>query len=196
MEPIGVGLVDAAIGMTRALARHRPSLALFLGTGGTFGEVGEGGIARGQVVAGSRVHLLDAGLVAGTASLPGPMSGEALLDPEVHGALVAAGARSAQIANTVGITVDDALAARLAAARGDAIEHLEAFAFARACGAADVRCGVVLGVANTVGARGRGEWLANHTSASASAADVAWAALPALAALVRRTTTAPSPERA
>jgi nucleoside phosphorylase len=196
MEPIGVGLVDAAIGMTRCLERHRPELALFLGTAGAFAEVGASGIALGQVVAGRLVHLLDAGLVAGTTSLPGPMAGEALLDPAMHDALVAAGAVSVQIANTVGVTVDDALASRLSAARGDAVEHLEAFAFARACAALNVRCGVVLGVANTVGARGRGEWLANHTSASASAADVAWAALPALTALVRRTTRAPSPERA
>ena len=181
--------------MTRCVARHRPDLALLLGTAGVLPR--SDAPALGEVVVASAVRLVDAAILDGTAQLPAPMPAAATLDGAVHAALVAAGARSVQIANTVGITVDDALAARIAGAGGDDVEHLEAFAFARACASAGVPCGIVLGVANVVGSRGRAEWLANHTAASARAADVAWDALAALVALaVRTSTTAPSPERA
>lgn len=196
LDTLGVGLVEAAIGMTRCIARHRPDLALLLGTAGVLPRASSHGLpCIGDVVVASRIRLVDDSLAAGAAQLPPPMPGEAALDATLHDVLLAAGARSVQIANAVGITVDDALAARLAAA-GDDVEHLEAFAFARACASAGVRCGVLLGIANVVGVSGRAEWLANHASASARAAEVAWSARAALAELLRTSTTAPSPERA
>ncbi len=163
---LGVGLVDAAIGMTRCIARHAPTHALLLGTCGGIR------VATHEVVAGSVARLA----VEAHAEAPPPMRLEEELDPALHDALVAAGAKSVQIANTVGITVKDAIAID-----GD-VEHLEAFAFARACAMHGVRCGVVLGVANAVGASGRGEWRANHVVASARAAEVAWSALERLRA--------------
>jgi nucleoside phosphorylase len=190
LAPIGVGLVEAAIGMTRCIERHRPSLALFVGTAGSFAD------ALFETVVGAKVHLVESSLVAAHAALPEPMPDEAVLDAELHAALVAAGGRSVQFASTVGVTVDDALAARLQASRGDDVEHLEAFAFARACAVAGVRCGILLGVANVVGSRGRAEWLANHVRVSTSVAEVALRALPSLVTLLRTTTTGPSPERA
>ena len=190
---LGVGLVEAGMGMTQCIVRHQPELALLVGTAGVFRGEGEEGPVVGEVVVASRVRLLDASVLDGTSALPAPMPTEVMLDAKVRDALVAAGARSVQIANTVGITVDDAHASRLHAAHGDDVEHLEAFAFARACAASAVPCGIVLGIANVVGSSGRAEWLANHTSASASAADLAWRALPAL---LRTTTRAQSPERA
>ena len=139
------------------------------------------------MLAGARVRLVDGSVVDGAAALPGPMPADAVFDPGLHDALVAAGARSVQIANTVGITTDDALAARLARVgegegNGSApdVEHLEAFAFARACAVAGIPCAVSLGVANVVGSKGRAEWLAGHERASAAAADVAWRALGAI----------------
>lgn len=195
LDTLGVGLVEAAIGMTQCIARHRPHFALLLGTAGVLPRASAVSPRIGEVVVASRIRLVEGSLAAGTAQLPPPMPGEAALEVALHDALVAAGARSVQIANTVGITTDDALAARLAAA-GDDVEHLEAFAFARACVSAGVRCGVLLGIANVVGVSGRAEWLANHTSASARAAEVAWSARAALAELLRTSTTAPSPERA
>jgi nucleoside phosphorylase len=194
LATVGVGVVEAAVGMTQCIARHEPDLALLLGTAGVLPR--SGAPPLGGVVAASRVRLVDAGTLDGTAELPGPMPAAAVLDVGVHDALVRAGARSVQIANTVGITVDDALASRIAGAGTDDVEHLEAFGFARACASVAVPCGIVLGIANVVGARGRAEWLANHTSASASAADVAYEALAALVPLVRTSTRARSPERA
>jgi hypothetical protein len=127
------------------------------------------------------------------------MPAEALFDRGLHDALVSAGAKSVQIANTVGITTDDALAGRLArAASGSGVvadvEHLEAFAFARACAVAGVPCATALGIANVVGSTGRAEWLAGHVRASQEAADVAWRALGAMMASLakpRTSTTAP-----
>ena len=202
---LGVGLVEASIAMTQCVTREQPTAALLLGTCGSFGAAHP----VGSVVSGARVRLVDASVVDGTAALPGPMPADAVFDPGLHDALVGAGARSVQIANTVGITTDDALAARLArvpsvgagtgtgtgtgAGTAPDVEHLEAFAFARACAVASIPCAAALGVANVVGSKGRAEWLAGHERASDAAADVAWRALGAIItslANARRPTTA------
>lgn len=194
LEALGVGLVEAAIVMTQCVARHRPDAALLIGTCGAFGT---DALALGAVVAAEGVRLADATVALGTAALPEPMPSHATFDVALHDALVATGARSVQIANTLGITTDDELAARLAAGGSD-VEHLEAFAFARACAREGVPCAAVLSVANAVGSRGRAEWLAGHVAASASAADLAYDALDAIASALalRSSTTARSPERA
>lgn len=195
LDTIGVGVVEAAVGMTQCIVRHAPAAALLIGTCGAFRTAGASGrsggpgidsgasrIDLGAAVAGARVCIVDAAVIAGGAALPEPMPAVAPFDAAIHAALVAAGARSVQIANTVGITTADAHAAQLVEAGCGEVEHLEAFGFARACAAAGVPCGAVLGVANTVGASGRAEWLAGHVSASAVAADLAWDALGAIAA--------------
>lgn len=184
VDTLGVGLVEASIAMTRCVARHSPTASVLLGTCGAFARTPP--LAPGAVVTGARAHLVDGSAVAGTAALPAPMPAAATFDAVLHDALVGAGARSVQIANTVGITTDDALAASLWSAGDHHVEHLEAFAFARACAVASLPCAVSLGVANMVGARGRAEWLANHVQASADAADTLLAALPAIAAALRQ----------
>lgn len=206
----GVGLVESAVGVTLAIVAAAPDVAVLLGTCGAFAPAppgpGEPAVARapalaiGEVVVGARVRLVDGAALAGDAELPGPMPAEASLDATLHAALVAAGARSVTIANTVGITVGDAHAARLARAAGAEVEHLEAFAFARACAAGAVPALVVLGVANAVGARGREEWKRGHVEASARAGDRVYESLAELAraragAPIRTSTTAPSKAR-
>jgi nucleoside phosphorylase len=191
LATLGVGLVEAAIGTTQCVARHRPTAALLVGTCGAFAPA----LRPGSVVAGARVRLVDAALVDGTAALPEPMPAAVAFDGDLHDVLVEAGATSAQIANTVGITTDDALASKLASfvspgSRPADVEHLEAFGFARACAVAGLPCGALLGVANIVGSSGRAEWLADQTRASADAADLAWDALASIAVRlgVRRST--------
>jgi nucleoside phosphorylase len=195
LETLGVGLVEVAISTTQCVARHRPDAALLLGTCGAFAAAG---LEVGSVVVAEGVRLTDAGVALGSSALPGPMPAHATFDVALHDALVAAGARSVQIANTVGITIDDELAARLSAGASSDVEHLEAFAFARACAREAVPCAAALAVANAVGSNGRAEWLASHVHASASAADLAYDALGALASALslRSSTTARSPERA
>ncbi|MDF2698194.1 MAG: 5-methylthioadenosine nucleosidase, partial [Labilithrix sp.] len=115
--------------------------------------------------------------IEGRAALPFSTDSIAL-DAGVIAAAMAAGAREATIANTLGITTDDALAATLSS-HGQ-VEHLEAYGVARACQAASVRCAVILGVTNVVGSRGREEWRANHVATSARVGEVAWRAMGAL----------------
>ena len=195
LETLGVGLVEAAIAMTQCVVRHRPDAALLLGTCGAFRTEA---LAVGAVVAGAGVRLADATVALGHGGAPGADARRTRRSTSPSTTRSSqAGARSVQIANTLGITTDDELAARLAAGGSD-VEHLEAFAFARACARAGVPCGAALAVANAVGSTGRAEWLANHVRASASAADLAYDALDAIAsALALRSSTTPrSPERA
>ena len=167
---VGVGLVDAAVGTTRALMAHHPRSALLLGTCGAF----EGrGLAIGDVVVGSTAAWVDAAYVSGHAALPPSLVVAVEADPSVADAARRAGAQCVQIATTAAVTTDAGLAAHLRAT-GD-VEHLEAFAFARACATASppVPWTIVLGVANMVGPGGRDEWRANHVMASKHAAEVA-----------------------
>jgi futalosine hydrolase len=167
---VGIGLVDAAVGATRGILRHGPRHLVLLGT---CGASPGSGLAVGDVVVGSSVRLVEPAVVEGRAAMP--FGGDALaLETAIAGRTVP-GTRVATIANTLAVTADDALAGVLAA--HGAVEHLEAYGVARACGLAGIGCTVVLGIANHVGARGRDEWRANHVAASARAAEAAWEAL-------------------
>jgi nucleoside phosphorylase len=91
---------------------------------------------------------------------------------------VGGGARAVDVATTLSITTDDALARRVGEALGCEVEHLEAFAVAAACSAERVPVIAVLGVANRVGSAARDEWRRHHASAGKAATDVvaAWLA--------------------
>lgn len=182
-EPAGIGLVEAAIGTAELVARRSPERVLFVGTCGSMRP----DLAIGDVVFADRVSLVAFTELTGSAVLH-PVEHEVAIDPELRAALTAAGARPARVANTIGVTTTDEIAARVAA-HGD-VEHLEAFGVARACARANVPCAVVLAVANEVGAKGRDQWKDNHVAASARAAEVAWRAIDELS---RTSTTAPSP---
>lgn len=188
--PIGVGLVDAAIGAARALATHAPTHALFVGTCGRLFDREGPMPAEPEVVVGREAYLVDAAVLDGKAALPGPMPARVVLDGSLLDAATEAGARPARIANTIGVTIDDALAALLEE-HAD-VEHLEVFAFARAAAVVGIPCSAVLGVANVVGRAGRDQWRDNHVRASARAGDVA---ISVLERLFRTTTTTPSPAR-
>jgi uridine phosphorylase len=159
--PAGIGLVECAIGTAELLARHSPAEAIFLGTCGS---------ARADLAIGDVVFGTSASLFAGPgAELVGETDVVVPIEPRLRDALVAAGATPSTIATAIGITVTNELAGHVAAT-GD-VEHLEAYAFVRACVRANVPCAVVLGIANVVGAKGRAEWRANHARASALAAE-------------------------
>jgi futalosine hydrolase len=164
---VGIGLVDAAIG-TAKVARDRPAGSKHAILVGTCGAYPGSGLAIGDVVVGSRVFLADAGVSLGHGALVGSMGAPLALDASLR-ARLAGGAREVDVATTLAITTDDALAASLARTTACAVEHLEAFAVARACQDAGLSLAVVLGVANEVGSRGRAEWQQNHRRAAANA---------------------------
>jgi nucleoside phosphorylase len=116
-------------------------------------------------------------VVDGLAQFPEPMSIVADTHAATTEALVRAGARAVDVGTTLAVTVDDAAAARLAANAAVQVEHLEAHGVAAACAARGIPFAAALGVANTVGARARGEWRMHHRAAAAAATDVVLRAL-------------------
>jgi nucleoside phosphorylase len=184
-ETVGVGLATAAAGAARRLAMLRPRGVVLVGTCGAYAT----GPAIGRVAVSSRVVLAEPAVAGGEAAFPEPMSTELLADHALADALRAAGADGADIATTLAVTTSDSLAARLAAFTGCHVEHLEAYGVAAACAAQGVPFVAALGVANTVGSRGREEWRQNHRAASAAAIAgvTGWAAAgaPGLAARSR-----------
>jgi nucleoside phosphorylase len=167
---LGIGLVAAASGAALAMAEVRPRAVLLLGTCGAYDRAS---LAIGDVVVSRRVRLVDSSVLSGTAQFPDLMQTTIEAEGHLSGALENAGARAANIAATLAITVDDAAARFVAQASDSDVEHLEAFAVASASVAAHVAFSAVLGVANRVGASARGEWRANHHRAAERAVDCA-----------------------
>jgi nucleoside phosphorylase len=163
---VGIGLVASAAGATAALQDLAPRAVILVGTCGAYAGRG---IGVGDVVVGRRVCLASTGVVEGRAAFPDPMLVDADLAGPLSDALTRDGASGADVATTLAITTDDALAARLADHTRCDVEHLEAFAVATACGARGVPLAVVLGVANVVGSGARVEWQENHRAAGDAA---------------------------
>ncbi len=166
---VGIGLPMAAAGAAMQLTEMQPRSVVLLGTCGAYAA---SGVALGEVIAARRVRLVDYAVVQGVAQFPDPMSVVTDTHPAALQALAGAGARPADVATTLAVTVDDAAAARIAQASAAHVEHLEAYAVAAACAARGIPFGAALGVANQVGASGREQWRAHHRAASASAVEV------------------------
>jgi nucleoside phosphorylase len=164
-EAVGIGLASAAVGAATKIGALRPRGVVLVGTCGAFAD----GPSLGAVAVARRVVLAEPAVVRGEAAYPEPMSTELAADRRLGDALVAAGGTFADMATTLAVTTDDALAARMAAFTSCTVEHLEAYAVAAACAAHGVPFVAALGVANRVGAIGRAEWRQNHRAASAAA---------------------------
>jgi nucleoside phosphorylase len=171
---VGIGLPMAAVGTAMQLAELQPRRVVLLGTCGAYPG---SGLRIGDVVAAGRIRLADAAVVEGRAQFPEPMSTVAEPRGPTLDALVRAGARAADVATTLAITVDDATAERIARLTGTQAEHLEAYGVVTACAARGVPCGVALGVANVVGSRARDEWRVHHRQAASAAVEVVLRAL-------------------
>ena len=189
-KPIGIGLISAASGAASRVEAAKPRAVALIGTCGAYPRGGLDGsssggsgrsssdrasparryLAMGDVVVGKSVFLVDASVAAGKAAFPEPMSTQIDPHPALTAALSVSGAPRVNIATTLAITTDDALAAHLGQATDTAVEHLEAFAVGTACAALDVPYAVVLGVANIVGSKGRAQWRTGHRAAAEAAA--------------------------
>jgi nucleoside phosphorylase len=167
---VGIGLPMAAAGTAMLLAEMQPRAAILLGTCGAYAG---SGLGIGDVVAARRVRLVALAAVDRLAQFPEPMSVVSQADTATADGLARAGARTADVATTLAITVDDPAADRIADSTGAGAEHLEAYGVATACAARGVPFGAALGVANLVGSRARDEWRAHHRAAAEAAAAVA-----------------------
>jgi nucleoside phosphorylase len=162
----GIGLPVAAVGAAMHVADIQPRAVLMLGTCGAYAGAE---FAIGDVVVARRMLLVDPSSLTGATQFPEPMSVATDANGPVSDALAAAGARRADVATTLAVTVDDATAERIARGTGAHVEHLEAHGVATACAARGIPFTAVLGVANFVGARARSEWRLHHRDASAAA---------------------------
>ena len=143
--PIGIGLIEAALGISAVLER-KPSAIVLVGSCGAYPG---SGIEIGTIVVAREVVLAHEG------ELPKVVPTRSR--PPAH----AMEGRRVVAASTMGITTDDARAKAIADDTGAHVENLEAFAVARACERANVPVAIVLGVTNVVGSSGRAEWRAN-----------------------------------
>jgi nucleoside phosphorylase len=174
-QAVGIGLVAAALGTARCLSLWKARKVVVVGTCGAY----EGrGLDLGDVVRARRVHLASTAAAEGRAGVPDVMPTMCAVDANLSEQLAALGVKSADVATTLAVTTDDALAQQIARRYDCDVEHLEAFSMAMACAAADVPLAMVLGVANRVGATGRAEWKSHHVAAARAAGETvrAWLA--------------------
>ena len=133
---IGVGLIEAALGMAEVLGK-KPSGVILVGSCGAYRD-----FSIGDVVQGEEVWLAPDG------ELPD------IVPTKVRPRPIHFPVPRAIVASTLGITVRKV--------KSEAqVENLEAFAVARACERANVPLAILLGVTNLVGPQGRAEWRAN-----------------------------------
>lgn len=165
----GIGLPMAAVGAAMQLAEHAPRLAVLVGTCGAYPNLPQGGLCLGNVVVPARLRLTSPCVADRTSQIPDPMSVEIVTHAPTREGLLRAGGLPGDVATTLGITVDDAAARRLARAACASAEHLEAYGVATACAARGVPLAVALGVANYVGAGAREEWRVHHRAAASAA---------------------------
>ncbi len=158
---IGVGLVEAAAGLERALAELRPARVVLVGTAGAFG----GGAGAGAIVVARGARLI---LREGEYA-PQPMVLDARADaPFAESLAKKLNAPLVEVTSPLGITQTDAEAARLRAMGGE-VEQLECFAVLRACARAAVPATAIFAIANRVGANAATEWRQNRVAAEAAA---------------------------
>jgi nucleoside phosphorylase len=186
----GIGVAAAGAGAAAHIGQLRPRAVLLVGTCGAYLPAGLG---IDDVVLARRVHLVSVSVTEGRGIFPAPMP----VSIEAHAGLGQALAtasparlRAVDVATTLAITTDDALAGRMAVAHDCQVEHLEAFAVAEACALLAVPFAAVLGVANQVGTAAHEQWRMHHRSAGAAAVSsvAAWlaAGAPGLPARVAR----------
>jgi nucleoside phosphorylase len=166
-QAVGVGLPAAAVGSTRCLQTWRPRVAIIVGTCGAYDG---SGLSIGDVVCARRVHLVSTASIEGRAGLPSTISTSCAPDAHVSSGFARLGLSEVDVATTLAVTIDDALARRVADQQSCRVEHLEAFSVGLACAAFAVPFAVVLAVANRVGPMGREQWKEHHTSAGEAAA--------------------------
>lgn len=172
-KTVGVGLAVVGAATLARITRLRPRAVVVVGSCGVY--PGPRPYRPLDVIVPAQLRLFDPAVVAGKAAFPEPMQTLVELDPTLAAALLAeAGprAQSANVATTMAITTDDAVAHAVHAATGLAAENLELFPIALACKMAQVPFAAVLSVTNVVGSRGRADWRAYQRDAAVAAAEV------------------------
>ena len=164
----GVGLVDAAIGATTAIAEVKPDAVMFIGTAGSYPGA-RPDLPLAGVVAARRLFLAADGTATGDAYLPSALPAEQETTASLRRIAVAAGLLLADVACPLAITCRPAAVGRSARAPAFDVENLEAFAVARAAVAGGLPFAAILGISNAVGPSAHRAWKRNATRAAAAA---------------------------
>lgn len=162
-EALGVGPVVAGISAGAWLERARPEAVVLLGTCGAY----PGGPEVGAVVASSRLGLGSAAAASGLGYVPmapAPIEGAEWL-------LERLGVPRVRVLTVQAVSTAPGLVAAFGAEWE--VEHMEAFAVARACAGRRVPFVALLGVANRVGPDAHTEWLRNRRGVEAAVVAVA-----------------------
>jgi nucleoside phosphorylase len=160
----GVGLVEAAIGATAAIAEVKPDAVIFVGTAGRYPGL-RPDLALATVVAARRLFLQADGVAAGDAYLPAVLPAQQEATLSLRRIAAATGLLMADVACPLAITSRASTVGRSA---GD-VENLEAFSVARAAITAGLPFAAILGISNTVGPSAHAAWKRNATRAAAAA---------------------------
>jgi futalosine hydrolase len=172
-RPAGVGVVEAAVGATRAIAETRPTAVVFVGTAGLYpGRRPD--LELAGVVAARRVVLVDSAVLRGQAFIPAPLPVITEVSPSLRERLVGRGVLVADVACPVGITKALTAARQIARDLDCDVENLEAFAVARAAAAASLPFAAILGISNPVGPAGHRAWKRHAEKAAEAACHAAW----------------------
>jgi futalosine hydrolase len=164
----GVGLVEAAIGASAAIAQVKPEAVMFVGTAGLYPGRRPDLVLAG-VVAVRRLVLWADGVATGDTYLPPALPATQETTVALRRIAVAAGLLVADVACPLAITSRPAPVRRGARSSTCDVENLEAFAVARAAVTAGLPFAAILGISNIVGPSAHAAWKRNATRAAATA---------------------------
>lgn len=165
---LGVGLIESSAGAERAIAELHAGGSrsidriVVVGTAGVLPGVA---LPIGTVVVARRAQLVVRAVEYVPGIMPTTVDADRELTARFAGAL---GVTAVTVACPIGITQDDAEAARLTTT-GAQIEQLECFAVLSAAARAGIPATAVFAIANTVGSQGAAEWRTHRRAAEAAA---------------------------
>jgi len=164
----GIGLVEAAIGATAAIAEVKPDAVMFVGTAGSYpGRRPD--LALAGVVAARRLVLSSDGVATGDAYFPPALPATQETTVALRRIAAAAGLLMADVACPLAITSRPVPVGRGSQSPACDVENLEAFAVARAAVAGRLPFAAILGISNAVGPSAHAAWKRNATRAAAAA---------------------------
>jgi nucleoside phosphorylase len=173
LRAAGVGLVEAAIGATAAIAEVKPDAVMFIGTAGSYpGRRPD--LALAGVVAARRLVLSADGVATGNAYLPPALPATQETTMALRRIAAAAGLLMADVACPLAITSRPVPVGRGARSSACDVENLEAFAVGRAAATAGLPFAAILGISNAVGPSAHAAWKRNATRAAAAACRAAF----------------------
>jgi nucleoside phosphorylase len=168
---VGVGLVESSAGVERALHDLSPTRLVLVGTAGCLPA---SGLTLEQVVVVRRAHLV----VREPEYLPALMKTRVDADALLAEAFAKAlGVPQVEAVSTLGITLHDGEAERLASQGPAQLEQLECYSVLAGAARHRVPATAVLAVANRVGSTGATEWRQHRASAERAAIEAVARAL-------------------